>query len=227
MRTPEDEARARLLEIKKGSHVVVVSGRKVKKGTTGVVFWVGPGTYGNRVGFKAESGDAFWIAQSNCQAFLPGLEPDEDPDGGWVQLEEKWALVLQKWEAQLPKIRDEVKIKTSGIQGKVFWVKDGRLGFKTSTGETHWTGVSDVVRVLEDGTEVEVRGIPVFPRLYREGETPRHFERLGKFPPPICHICSLEKKADAWNAYDKDGVLVMQLTERSAQQILDVIEDSI
>jgi hypothetical protein len=52
----------------KGEVVTVVAGRKVPKGTTGEVFWVGPNGYGKneyRVGFKSTEGDKFFIAAGN------------------------------------------------------------------------------------------------------------------------------------------------------------------
>ena len=55
-------------EIIKGQAVTVVKGRKVPKGTTGVVFWTGEDSYGKaRIGFKGEDGETFWTAASNVE----------------------------------------------------------------------------------------------------------------------------------------------------------------
>lgn len=49
----------------KGSRVVVARGRAVPKGTTGVVFWMGSGQYGERVGIKDDAGVTYWTALAN------------------------------------------------------------------------------------------------------------------------------------------------------------------
>lgn len=56
---------ARIVE--KGKRVVVVRGRKVAKGTTGVCIWVGSGTYGDRVGIKDDAGEVHWTALTNVE----------------------------------------------------------------------------------------------------------------------------------------------------------------
>lgn len=42
--------------IRKGQHVAVIKGRKVPKGTTGVVVWLGESDWGPRVGFRPDDG---------------------------------------------------------------------------------------------------------------------------------------------------------------------------
>lgn len=55
-------------EITKGQTVTVVKGRKVAKGTTGVVFWIGEDSYGKgRIGFKGDDGETYWTAISNVE----------------------------------------------------------------------------------------------------------------------------------------------------------------
>jgi hypothetical protein len=54
--------------ITKSCVVVVVKGRKVAKGTTGVVFWMGEDSWGKaKIGFKTAEGETVWIAQANCE----------------------------------------------------------------------------------------------------------------------------------------------------------------
>lgn len=63
-------------EIQKGDSVVVVKGRKVPKGTSGVVFYIGPDQYkqsGNRIGFRDADGTVYWTSDANL----------ENPD--WMQ----------------------------------------------------------------------------------------------------------------------------------------------
>lgn len=55
-------------EIIKGQTVTVIKGRKVAKGTTGIVFWVGEDSYGKgRIGFKGDDGETYWTATSNVE----------------------------------------------------------------------------------------------------------------------------------------------------------------
>jgi hypothetical protein len=56
-------------EIVKDQTVVVVKGRKVPKGTTGVVMWTGVDAYDKpRIGFRDAAGQTHWTAASNVQA---------------------------------------------------------------------------------------------------------------------------------------------------------------
>lgn len=55
------------LEVRKGKRVVVTAGRKVPKGTEGVVFWIGSGQWGTRVGFNTDDGETVWTALSNVE----------------------------------------------------------------------------------------------------------------------------------------------------------------
>lgn len=53
------------LAIERGTEVKVVKGRKVPKGTVGVVIWTGSGQFGPRVGIKDAEGTTHWTALSN------------------------------------------------------------------------------------------------------------------------------------------------------------------
>lgn len=56
-------------EIVKDQTVVVVKGRKVPKGTTGRVFWIGVDAYDKpKIGFLDAAGQKHWTAASNVQA---------------------------------------------------------------------------------------------------------------------------------------------------------------
>lgn len=73
-----DEARAEahraeqaaLLEagtIVKGARVIVARGRKVAKGTEGVVFWLGTDSYGNdKIGIRTDEDETHFTATKNC-----------------------------------------------------------------------------------------------------------------------------------------------------------------
>lgn len=55
-------------EIVKGQTVTVVKGRKVPKGTTGTIAWIGEDDWGKaRVGIKTADGEMHFTAQSNVE----------------------------------------------------------------------------------------------------------------------------------------------------------------
>ena len=64
-------AEAEAMRVAKGKTVVVARGRKVAKGTTGTVIWMGEGKWGWRVGVKDAAGTAHWTALSNVDVVLP------------------------------------------------------------------------------------------------------------------------------------------------------------
>jgi hypothetical protein len=69
-RDREEQAR----KVSKGKMVVVARGRKVPKGTTGIVFWYGAGQWGDRVGVKDSRGTVHWTAAVNCDVILSNQE---------------------------------------------------------------------------------------------------------------------------------------------------------
>lgn len=65
-RTVERERAAADGEIVKGCDVVVARGRKVPKGTTGRVFWMGDKGFGMSVGIRTADGATHFTALKNC-----------------------------------------------------------------------------------------------------------------------------------------------------------------
>lgn len=59
------------MKVEVGKDVVVVKGRKVKKGTAGRVFWMGEGKWGVRVGLTDAAGATHWTAASNVEVANP------------------------------------------------------------------------------------------------------------------------------------------------------------
>lgn len=55
----------------KGKQVEVIKGRKVPKGTTGEVIWIGEGQWGWRVGIKDAEGEVHWTAETNVKVIEP------------------------------------------------------------------------------------------------------------------------------------------------------------
>ena len=61
-----EEGRKRLYAWK-GQEVTVVKGRKIPKGTTGIVFYSGEGEWGWRIGFKTADGQELWTNLQNVE----------------------------------------------------------------------------------------------------------------------------------------------------------------
>ena len=64
-------------QIVKGQKIEVIKGRKVAKGTSGIVFWIGYQMMNgseivDRVGFKSEDGTTYFINANNIQAITEG-----------------------------------------------------------------------------------------------------------------------------------------------------------
>lgn len=62
------EAARQALFALKGQTLVVVKGRKVPHGTTGVCFYSGEGKFGWRVGFETAAGETVWTDVRNVKA---------------------------------------------------------------------------------------------------------------------------------------------------------------
>lgn len=176
------EGRERATEVQKGSNVEVFKGRKVPKGTTGRVFWVGASHYGYRVGFNDDQGQTHWTALSNVRATDEdwsdscsecgggGWLPAYDGKGGTVSCA---ACERRAAERAAERVRrenerqetDEVYVGRGtkvevvaterddapvGAVGEVFWrgpnryAPGDRVGFKDSSGKTHWANVENV-----------------------------------------------------------------------------------
>ena len=86
----EDEAAARVREVRRGCRAVVARGRKVAKGTEGRVFWLGNGNYGWRAGLETDAGETVWIALNNLDRVLP-----PKPEGvSWREFEANLTSLL-------------------------------------------------------------------------------------------------------------------------------------
>ncbi len=105
-------------EVLRGMVVVVARGRKVARGTRGLVTWVGDGQYGRRVGIEDASGQVHWTAVSNVEILdlrtqRPGA-PKPQP------------------EAVVARVAKDQPVTVRGQVGIVFWVNGSRLGIRTS-----------------------------------------------------------------------------------------------
>ena len=83
--------------VTKGEYVVVVKGRKVAKGTEGVVFWTKPDEYSynyytkdydkQRIGIRDAEGEAHWTTDNNVVVLDPDLPDPADYIGEEVRAE--------------------------------------------------------------------------------------------------------------------------------------------
>lgn len=100
------EAVEKATQVEKGKRVKVTRGRKVAKGTEGVVIWVGtsPGytrwaPVQHRVGFKTDAGETIFTAASNVEVtdpemYLPGSEELDE-----IAAKATWNKVWSYWQA--------------------------------------------------------------------------------------------------------------------------------
>ena len=209
-------AEADLKKISKGIRVVVVRGRKVPKGTQGVVIWEGPGDWGPRVGIKDGQGPPHWLDTSYVEAVVPGVLPGETPEGGWRALREKIRAEENEWKSTFPKKDDWVRILESGIEGKVFWAQDERIGLNRRGAESSedaiWVNVWEVEILDKDGNVV--------------GQASRENPRRGAAHPlehmahPLCDIRTVSKDPDGdWAAFSDAGTLILKLSPEGASQL--------
>lgn len=63
----EEEREEERRTVSKGKQVIVFKGRKVPVGTKGECFWLGNGTFGERVGIRDSKGNVWWTAKDNCR----------------------------------------------------------------------------------------------------------------------------------------------------------------
>ena len=120
-----EEARAKreVLAPLKGRTVAVVGGRKVKKGTTGAVFWTDSPTNPARVGVKDASGTTHWVDARWCEAVYADFPVGGAPACGWVAYRNALRAQEEGYKATLPKVNrgDMVTLASTGLTGKVFW----------------------------------------------------------------------------------------------------------
>lgn len=124
----------------KGDRVVVFKGRKVKKGTEGVVIWEGYGQYGARLGLKDDAEVVHWTARSNCRLTDEAIAAlCEEAGGDWVGMLEraraKAAAEVDARRASTPPKGGKVRT-VSGREGSIFWKSDdgSRLGVRWGKG---------------------------------------------------------------------------------------------
>tara|TARA_Y100000389_G_C17413510_1_gene492313 strand:+ start:113 stop:811 length:699 start_codon:yes stop_codon:yes gene_type:complete len=222
----EEQFRRWLLpEVDKGTEVVVTSGRKVPKGTRGVVRWIGDASYGMRVGIAVPDQDKLsYTDLKNVTAVYPGLNVGDVPCGGW-----KWLYLLHQGDRHLPQNGHTVRSRKTGEQGKVFWIGGSRIGFKTGLpAQPVWAAACEVEHLctvpnemfgtVDEWVAYEPYRIAAVPQ-----RDPDEWEKaLANHPPPFRDIRRFkfsEEHPRGWTAFDADGNIVCTLTDQGVRQL--------
>ena len=225
-----EEARAKreILAPLKGRTVVVVGGRKVKKGTKGTVFWTDSPTNPARVGMKDASEVTHWVDARWCEAVYSDFPVGGAPACGWLAYRDALRAQEEGFKAALPKVKkgDEVTLASTGLTGKVFWTKDTRLGLhfgeeKDAGGNyVHkaWGDLVDVCAV--NGVTVSVAVAPATPAA---PEFVAHDEVGEALPWPYSAISYLDMEGGVYAAYDAKGGFLLHLDNEGADEVLRVM----
>ena len=235
MTTPaEQEARDTLFSVQKGKSVVVVKGRKVPHGVRGVVFWEGEGglhNHGLRIGIKDAADTVHWTAASNVEVVLPGFPDDlcrnPQPPAG-----QTWSGILALVTPKMPSKGEHVRTLDGSSEGKVFWVKGDRLGFRVGPGKDDvvWANGHEVT-VVEEGLVMlqnMTGGVGEPPPLSVVGAEPSPpVENPGtgreSLPYPYCTIRSIVLHEGHYLAYNEEEDFLMELTEAAAKELEAVL----
>lgn len=223
----EEECLCWLLpDVDKGSEVVVTSGRKVPKGTRGVVRWIGDASYGMRVGIAVPNQDKLsYTDLKNVTAVYPGLNVGEVPCGGW-----RWLYQLHQEDRHVPQKGHMVRVRTTGQMGKVFWIGGSRIGFGEGKDRSNvvWAESREVEHLcavpnemfgtVDEWVAYDPHRIAAVPQL-----DPDEWERvMADHPPPFCDIRGFtfrEEHPRGWVALDADGNIVCTLTDQAVRQL--------
>ena len=200
----EDHAMQMVKTIKIGSRIIVTRGRKVPKGTVGVVLFLTNGSYGTRVGFTSEGQtDTLWTNLSNVEVSHPNIDP---VTGNLVQ-GATWRAISDDLQSSsrppmLFRRGDQVRlIADRAKSGKVFWIDDHktRLGF-------HIAG--DINPVWAHFSQVEaVVGAPIWATYQYAIDG----DAVEKLPAPFNQIKMVVCRTDHADAQDCHGRVIMTL----------------
>jgi hypothetical protein len=228
-----EEARAKreILAPLKGRTVVVVGGRKVKKGTKGTVFWTDSPTNPARVGMKDANDATHWVDARWCEAVYSDFPVGGAPACGWLAYRNALREQEEGFKATLPKVKkgDEVTLASTGLTGKVFWTKDTRLGLhfgeeKDAGGNyVHkaWGDLVDVCAV--NGITVSVVPTPAPAPASAAPEFVAHDEAGEALPWPYSAISYLDMESGVYAAYDAEGGFLLHLDNEGADEVLRVM----
>ena len=242
--SPEEvAARDELLTVQKGKRVRVVKGRKVPRGVEGMVFWIGDGNYGPRIGITDDQGTAHWLSMSNVVVLLDGVAPQSDPAEGWVSYLKKARAEESAKLAHVPVKGAMVTIKESGVTGKVFWVKGERLGVRVGSdrSEVAWVNADDLLPTQPPPPVIPVTQPPAtqsseaevleqFASMHDDGalseDAPVFLsvipleKKIRAMPHPYGLLTYLQRQNGVWEGRDASDNIILRLTEAGARKLI-------
>lgn len=118
-------------DVRKGSWVRVVRGRKVPVGTEGWCIWMGESDYGTRVGVKDRAGVVHWTACANVAVYPAPADMQAAADAERQEYLARRAALPVCQATKGGRVRVvRGKLASGGVapEGKVFWVGPGRDG---------------------------------------------------------------------------------------------------
>lgn len=200
----EDHAMHRVKTIKIGSQIIVARGRKVLKGTVGVVLFLTNGSYGTRVGFTPEGQTGtLWTALSNIDVSHPSIDPvTGNPVQGatWRAISDD--LQSRSRPPMLFRRGDQVRlIADRAKSGNVFWIDDHnpRLGFRIA---------GDINPIWANFSQVEaVVAAPIWAACQYVIDS----DAVEKLPAPFNQIKMVVCRANHADAQDCHGNIIMTL----------------
>lgn len=140
--------------LRAGREVVVVSGRKVRVGTKGLLLTTRDGNYGQSALIEDANGNQRWLPSKNLRRSHELLtdSTNQSPIDGHT-----WQSVFQVVMAEdnaayenAPKVGHKVLVRADNTTGVVFWKSDNRLGIKaTPQSEPRWMDAHRVCVVHE------------------------------------------------------------------------------
>lgn len=225
----ETAAKREVLAPLKGRTVQVVGGRKVPKGTKGTVFWTDHPLTPARLGIKDTNEATHWVDARWCETVYADFPVGGAPACGWVAYRDALRAQEEGYKAMLPKVKkgDTVTLSTTGLTGKVFWVKNTRIGVgfdtaKDATGnyiDKAWADLAEVFAV--NGVPVE-GAAPVAPAPEPVKDTVfAPPDKAGApLPWPYSAIDKLDLEGGVYAAYDAKGEFLLHLDMEGAKEVL-------
>lgn len=227
-------AKAEVLTPRMGCGVQVVAGRKVPKGTKGVMVWQNDPKAPTRIGIDGADGVRHWVDIRWCHRVYPDFPVGGEPACGWVAYRDAQRDEEARREAALPKLTvgQEVRVLPSELTGKVFWVNGKRVGVRLSDNKDAKGYYTDVVWANVSDVTV-VGGVPVNPapaeqeslvlEPHDEEQEPTvfvpHDEEGVELPWPYSAISYMNVADSMFAAYDAKGEFLMHLDVEGAHEV--------
>lgn len=210
----EHRARNLVLQVHVGSAVVVRRGRKVPRGTTGIVTRIMSGCYGLRATVKDNTGAAHWVDPDNLDVIHPMLKDGEPiPGATWADIRAH----MNANQIRIPIKGETVRLKASPeIVGSVFWTQDARIGFKASPdAEPTWTDAYSVEIQDTDGTFI---GYEIPESEFRVWTVP--LGRVKHLPPPMNRTREIQATGNVVTLKDHKGRVLLTCPVKALPDIL-------